>query len=180
VTGGNPVEAGSGGIAPVRVWTTADGGSTWSRGGLFPLGRDTLDGPASFSYWGSPARWSSWLVVVTASYQQRVAAAAGRAPKSLSLLASSLDAGQVQLLGRGTGFVWGLESPAGRPDQTIVSLYRTTDNGRQWRHSDIRLAIAAGSPASPLLGFSDANHGWLVLGSTTWRTSDGGRAWTPS
>jgi photosystem II stability/assembly factor-like uncharacterized protein len=180
VTGGNPVEAGSGGIPPVRVWTTADGGSTWSRGALLPLGRDTLDGPASFSYSGSPARWSSWLVVATASYQQRVAAAAGSAPKSLSLLSSSLDAGQVQLLGRGTGFVWALQSPAGPPAVTIVSLYRTTDNGRQWRHSDIRLTIPAGSPATPLLGFSDANHGWLVLGSATWRTSDGGRAWTPS
>jgi hypothetical protein len=168
------------GLPPVREWTTADGGSTWSRGALFPLGKDTLDGPASFSYSGGSPGWTGWLVVATASYQQRVAVADGIAPSHLALLASSLDAGQVLLLGQGTGFVWGLESPSGHPDQTIVSLYRTTDNGRQWRHSDIRLTIAAGSPASPLLGFSDANHGWLVLGSTIWRTSDGGRTWTQS
>jgi photosystem II stability/assembly factor-like uncharacterized protein len=179
VTGGNPAEAGSGGIAPVRVWTTADGGSTWSRGALLPLGQDTLDGPASFSYSGGSPGWTGWLVVATASYQQRVAVADGTAPRHLGLLASSLDAGQVLLLGQGTGFVWGLESPAGHSEQTIVSLYRTTDNGRQWRHSGIPLTIAAGSPASPLLSFSDANHGWLVLGSTTWRTSDGGRTWIP-
>jgi photosystem II stability/assembly factor-like uncharacterized protein len=180
VTGGNPVDVGSGGIAPVRVWTTADGGSTWNRGALLPLGKDTPDGPASFSYSGGSPGWTGWLVVATASYQQRVAVADGSSPTSLPLLSSSLDAGQVQLLGRGTGFVWGLESPSGHSDQTIVSLSRTTDNGRQWRHSGIPLTIPAGSPASPLLGFSDANHGWLVLGSATWRTSDGGRTWTPS
>lgn len=180
VTGGNPAEAGSGGLAPVRAWTTADGGSTWSRGVLFPLGQDTLDGPASFRYSGGSPGWTGWLVVATASYQQRVAVADGTAPRHLALLAGSLDAGQVLLLGHGTGFVWGLESPPGHSDQTIVSLYRTTDNGRQWRHSGIPLTIPAGSPASPLLSFSDANHGWLALGGTTWRTSDGGRTWTHS
>jgi photosystem II stability/assembly factor-like uncharacterized protein len=180
VTGGNPAEAGSGGIAPVRVWTTADGGSTWSRGVLFPLGKDTLDGPASFSYSGGPPGWAGWLVVATASYQQRVAVAHGSSPRSLSLLSSSLDAGQVERLGPGTGFVWGLEFPSGHSEQTIVALYLTTDNGRQWRHVDVRLTGATASGASPLLGFSDADHGWLVLGSSTWRTSDGGRTWTRS
>jgi hypothetical protein len=33
-------------------------------------------------------------------------------------------------------------------------------------------------PALPLLGFSDASHGWLVFGGVTWRTSDGGINWT--
>jgi photosystem II stability/assembly factor-like uncharacterized protein len=28
------------------------------------------------------------------------------------------------------------------------------------------------------LAFSDAGHGWLVLGDATWRTADGGRTWT--
>jgi photosystem II stability/assembly factor-like uncharacterized protein len=180
VTGGNPAEAGGGGIAPVRVWTTADGGATWSRGALLPLGADTLVGSASFRVSGTPASALGWLVVTTVSGQQRVAAVDGTAPKYLSLLASSLDAGQVLLLGQGTGFVWGLESPSGHSDQSIVSLYRTTGNGRQWRHADIALTIPASSPATPLLGFSDANHGWLVLGSSTWRTSDGGHTWTRS
>lgn len=180
VTGGNPAEAGSGGVPPVRVWTTADGGATWSRGALLPLGGDSLAGSASFLASGAPASWLGWLAVTTASGQQRVAVTDGTAPGHLPLLASSLDAGQVLLLGRGTGFVWGLESPSSHPGQTIVSLYRTTDNGRQWRHCAIRLTIPAGSAVSPLLGFSDADHGWLVLGSTTWRTSDGGRAWTQS
>lgn len=180
VTGGNPAEAGSGGIAPVRVWTTADGGATWDRGALLPLGTDSLVGSASFRVSGAPASDLGWLVVTTASGQQRVAAVDGTAPRHLPLLASSLDAGQVLLLGQGTGFVWGLDAPSGHSGQSIVSLYRTTDDGRQWRHHDIALTIPASSPATALLGFSDANHGWLVLGSSTWRTSDGGRTWTPS
>jgi hypothetical protein len=181
VTGGNPWEAGSGGIPPVRVWTTVNWGSTWSRGRLLPLGRDTLAGPASFTSVGpsgSPG-WSGWLVVSTASYQQRIAAAGGVDPKTLSLLPSSVAAGDVQLLGHGTGFTWDLEYP-GNATVTILSLYRTTDNGRGWQHSDIRLVVPAGSQAVPLLDFSDANHGWLVLGNTTWRTSNGGRSWTES
>jgi photosystem II stability/assembly factor-like uncharacterized protein len=177
VTGGNPWEAGSGGIPPVRVWTTVNWGATWTRGALLPLGRDTLDGPASYTPAG-PAGWSGWLVVATASYDQRVAVADGAAPKTLPLLSGSLNAGNVQLTGQGTGFVWSLESPAGHPTETILSLYRTTDNGRSWRHSDIRLVVPASSQAMPLLDFSDANHGWLVLGGRTWRTSDGGRTWT--
>jgi hypothetical protein len=34
--------------------------------------------------------------------------------------------------------------------------------------------------AVPLLGFSDAGHGWLVPGNGTWHTADGGRTWTPA
>ena len=33
--------------------------------------------------------------------------------------------------------------------------------------------------AVPPLGFSDASHGWLVLGKGTWHTAGGGRTWTP-
>jgi photosystem II stability/assembly factor-like uncharacterized protein len=181
VTGGSPWEPGSGGTPPVRVWTTVNWGSTWNRGGLLPLGRDTLAGPASYTPVGpsgSPG-WSGWLVIATASYQQRIAVAAGAAPKTLPLLPSFLAADYVQLVGHGTGFAWGLEYP-GNPTVTVVSLYRTTDDGRSWQHRDIRLVIPAGSQAVPLLDFSDANHGWLVLGNTTWRTSNGGRTWTQS
>jgi hypothetical protein len=32
------------------------------------------------------------------------------------------------------------------------------------------------SLAGPLLDFT--NHGWLVLGNTTWHTANGGRTWT--
>jgi photosystem II stability/assembly factor-like uncharacterized protein len=86
----------------------------------------------------------------------------------------------VQFLGHRAGFVWGLEYPSGHPDLTVLTLYRTTDGGASWQHSDIGLVIPASSTAVPLLDFTDASHGWLVLGNATWRTSDGGRTWSPS
>jgi photosystem II stability/assembly factor-like uncharacterized protein len=168
LTGSIPWQPGSGGTPPVRVWTTANWGSSWTRGGLLPLGGDTLTGAASF------AGRSGWLVIETAGFQQRLAVA-GRGP--LRLLPGPRDASYVQLLGHGTGFAWGLES-AGHAGQTVVVLSRTTDNGRSWRRSKTTLVAPPGAATTPLLGFSDADHGWLVFGGLTWRTSDGGAGWT--
>jgi photosystem II stability/assembly factor-like uncharacterized protein len=37
-------------------------------------------------------------------------------------------------------------------------------------------------PNAPAAGdvyyFTGLNHGWLVLGNTSWHTADGGRTWT--
>ena len=179
VTGGTPWEAGSGGLAPVRMWTTSDDGLNWTRGGLLPLGRDSLAGPASFAPYpgsvpGGPARWSGWLVIDTASYAQRVAVTNGG---PLSLLPASVPAGDVQLTAPGTGLAWSLNYPS-KPSVAVLSLARTTDNGRRWQRSSLRLVIPASSLAVPLLDFTDVNHGWLVLGNATWHTADGGRTWT--
>jgi len=170
VTGGIPWQPGSGGTPPVRVWTTANWGSTWVRGGLLPLGRSAILLTASFT----PDGWSGWLVIDNAGSQQRVAVAGGG---PLRLLPASLHASYVQPLGRGTGFAWGLESP-GPAGQTVLALYRTTDSGRSWRQSRTTLTAAPGAAGPPLLGFSDASHGWLVFGGVTWRTTDGGASWS--
>ena len=55
-----------------------------------------------------------------------------------------------------------------------------TEAGRGWQRSSIRLVIPVDSLAVPLLDFTDASHGWLVLGNGTWHTADGGRTWTPA
>jgi len=181
VTGGTPWEAGTGGQPPVRVWTTSNYGLNWTRGGLLPLGRDSLAGPASFAPYpgsvpGGPVRWSGWLVIDTPSYAQQVAVSNGG---PLSLLPATVPAGAVQLISPGTGLAWSLNYPGG-PSAAVVSLARTTDNGRSWQRSSIRLVIPVNSLAVPLLGFSDASHGWLVLDHGTWHTADGGRTWTPA
>jgi len=179
VTGGTPWENGSGGLPPVRMWTTSDYGLTWIRGGLLPLGADSLVGPASFALYpgsvrGGPARWSGWLVIDTASYTQRVAVTNGG---PLSLLPATVPAGAVQLTGPGTGLAWSLNYPSS-PSVAVLSLARTTDGGRRWQQSSLRLVIPVNSLAVPLLDFTDAGHGWLVLGNATWHTADGGRTWT--
>jgi hypothetical protein len=138
VAGGIPWEPGSGGTPPIRVWTTADWGSSWSRGGLLPLGRDSLAGTASFTPAGGlvpGVGWSGWLVVDTAAFAQHVAVADGG---PLRLLPASLNANNVQLLGHGTGFAWGLEDRGGSGRSTLA-LSRTTDGGHSWRHSSTTL-----------------------------------------
>ena len=177
VAAGIPWEPGSGGTPPIRVWTTADWGSSWSRGGLLPLGRDSLTGTASFTPAGGlvpGVGWSGWLVVDTAAFAQHVAVADGG---PLRLLSASLNANNVQLLSHGTGFAWGLEDRGGS-GRSILALSRTTDGGHSWRHSSTTLVAPPGAGYTPLLDFSDASHGWLVFGGATWRTSDGGINWT--
>ena len=177
VAAGIPWEPGSGGTPPIRVWTTADWGSSWSRGGLLPQGRDSLTGPASFTPAGGlvpGVGWSGWLVIDTAAFAQHVAVANGG---PLRLLPAPLNANNVQLLGHGTGFAWGLEDRGGS-GRSILALSRTTDGGHSWRHSSTTLVAPPGAGYTPLLDFSDASHGWLVYGGVTWRTSDGGINWT--
>jgi hypothetical protein len=94
----------------------------------------------------------------------------------LRLLPASLNANNVQLLGHGTGFAWGLEDRGGSGRSTLA-LSRTTDGGHSWRHSSTTLVAPPGAGYTPLLDFSDASHGWLVFGGVTWRTSDGGTRW---
>jgi photosystem II stability/assembly factor-like uncharacterized protein len=166
VTGNIPWERDSGGTAPVREWTTSNRGVSWTRGGLLPAG--TVAGPASFA-WQVPGGWTGWLVVFTASGRQQIVTASGR------FLAVSPPAGNVQLIGSGTGFSWAPQS--GPAAVSVMELYRTTDNGRTWQHYQVRLPAAEGASTPALLAFSDTSHGWLVEGSATLHTSDGGRTW---
>jgi photosystem II stability/assembly factor-like uncharacterized protein len=159
-------ERDSGGTAPVREWTTSNWGGSWTRGGLLPAGN--VAGPASFA-WQVPGGWTGWLVVFTDSGRQQIATAGGR------LLAVSPTTGNVQLIGGGTGFAWAPQY--GQAAVSVMELYRTTDNGRTWQHYQIRLPSPEGPNTPALLAFSDASHGWLVEGSATRHTSDGGRTW---
>jgi hypothetical protein len=161
----------TGATPPVRVWTTADWGSSWTRAGLLPLGQDTITGAVSF------AGRSGWLVLQTPAFQQLLSVTVGG---PLRREHAPQDASDVQLLGHGTGFAWGLESPAppGPAGRSVLVLSRTTDYGRGWRHARTTLVAPPGAAPAPLLGFSDAGHGWLVFGGVTWRTSDGGTSWS--
>ena len=171
VASGTAWQPGDGGTGAVREWTTVNGGATWTRGSALPLGRDTLDGPASF--WYSPSGgWTGWLPIANASYTQQVAALSGG---RLTVLPGRPPAGNVQLTGPGTGFAWGVEY-AGR--STTLVLYRTSDNGRTWRHASVGLPST--DEPGPLLAFATQDDGWLVLGNTTWHTTDGGLTWHPA
>jgi photosystem II stability/assembly factor-like uncharacterized protein len=93
------------------------------------------------------------------------------------VLPATVPAGAVQVISPGTGLAWSLNYP-GNASVAVLSLARTTDGGRRWAQSTIRLIIPADSSAAPLLSFTDASHGWLVLGNGTWHTADGGATWS--
>ena len=159
----------SGGVAPVREWTTEDWGAHWRASTRLPGGSDTLDG-ASFAP-TAQAGWAGWTIHSTRSgWGIEAVAGTGRI---LTPLPHSPTVNGIQLLGHATGFAWGFSPAVG------LSLYRTTDDGQHWEHTRIHIPRVASPPAAnqPLLGFTDPDHGWLIVGSTTWHTSDGGRTW---
>jgi photosystem II stability/assembly factor-like uncharacterized protein len=164
---GTPWDPGAGGTGPVREWTTANGGASWTKGSAPPLGKDTLDGPASFSYAGG---WKGWLSVANASFDPQIAAFSGG---RLTTLPGNPPAdGGVQLIRPGTGVAW--DVVYGRGNATTLVVARTTDGGGHWARFRFRLP---GDGSLPLLGFSNADDGWLVTGATTLRTDNGGRTW---
>ena len=172
VADGSPWDPAAGGTGAVREWTTSDGGSGWTEGSPPPLGKDTIDGPASFVY---ASGWTGWLTVANAQYDQEVAAltGAGLSGGRLAVLPGRPPADDgVQLIRPGTGFAWDLAF--GRHDSVTLVVERTTDGARRWTRSELPLPSSA---YGALVTFANANDGWLVAGSTTWHTSDGGRTW---
>jgi len=171
IAGTIPWEKASGGTGPVRAWNTGDWGVHWTPGSLLPVVGDTL-GAISFAP-DSPGRWVGWLIHSTARGDGRVEATADTG-RTLAPVPGSPAVDNVQLAGPATGFAWGIEATV-HTSVPIMSLYRTRDDGRHWQH--LRIVLPGPSDSTPLLDFTDADHGWLVIGTATWHTSDGGRTW---
>jgi hypothetical protein len=168
---GSPWQPGNGGSGPVREWTTDNWGLTWTKGTLLPLGKDTLDGPASFTY-SAQNGWSGWVSVANASFSPQIAAFTGGS--KLSVLPGSPPTDNVQLIAPGAGFAWGVNYVG---KASVLVIARTSDGGKAWQLA--RLTLPSSFQGEPLLSFSNMNDGWLVIGSTTLRTSDGGLTWQP-
>lgn len=162
-----PWQLADGSGTPVWLWTTRDWGSHWTRDGLQPSYADGALSISSASF-ASAGPGPGWLVS-----QSQIFAASGR---TLTPVPNSPQVSDAQLLGPGTGLAWGLSG--GQNGETfILSIYRTTDNGLRWQQSRTTITLPPLNQ-QVLLDFSDVNHGWLVIGNTTWLTSNTGRTWT--
>ena len=160
------------GSDPVREWLTSDGGATWRPAGELQLGKDTLGGAASFVY--ADGAWTGWLSVINTSFNDQLDSVSGL---RLSPLPGKPPADGLQLTGPGTGFAWTIDYRAGHGGPApVLTLYRTTDDGRSWQHSSLTLPASQSAPL-PLLGFSSARDGWLIAGDVTLVTGDGGQSW---
>lgn len=167
--GGEPWDPATGGTGQVREWVTSDWGATWHKGATVPFGRAEPSGPVSFAY--ANGHWTGWLSVLAASSRFQVDVISGG---RLSVLPGKPPTDNVQLVGPGAGFAWGIEYHGRTP---ILELYRTTNAGHSWQRNTKTLSS---DPAalSPMLSFSSAQDGWLVTGHVTLTTTTGGRTWT--
>jgi len=166
VPDGTPWNPGAGGTGPVREWTTDNGGASWTKGSLLPLGQDTLDGPDTFVYDGG---WTGWLSIANASFNSQLDVF--NDGRLTTLRGNPPPDGGVQLIRPGTGIAWDLVYSSGNTTTLVVA--GTTDGGGHWARSRFLLT----GDALPLVAFSSAKDGWLVLGATTLRTGNGGRTW---
>jgi len=159
------LDAGSGG--PVQLWTTSDWGASWTKGSLLPSYADgalSVTSP-SFTATGSPP---GWLV-----NQSQIFAIGGQ---TLTPVPNSPQVNDAQLLRPGAGIAWGISG--GQNGKTyFLSIYRTADNGITWQQSRTTITLPPQNQ-QVLVNFTDLNHGWLVIGNSTWLTADGGRTWT--
>jgi hypothetical protein len=162
-----PWQLASGGGAPAQLWSTSDWGAHWTKGSLLP---SYVDGAltitsASFT---TASTGPGWLVS-----QSQILTTADR---TLTLVPNSPQVSNAQLLRPGAGIAWGISG--GQNGKTyFLSIYRTADNGVRWQRSEMTITLPPLNQ-QPLLNFSDLNHGWLVIGNSTWLTANGGRTWT--
>jgi photosystem II stability/assembly factor-like uncharacterized protein len=166
--GAEPWAPQNSGSDPVREWLTSDWGATWHQAGPLQLGKDTLGGAASFVY--ADGAWTGWLSVINTSYNYQLDSVTGL---RLSPLAGKAPTDGVQLTGPGTGFAWTIDYSG---HAAVLTLDRTTDDGRSWQHSTLTLPASQNAPL-PLIGFSSARDGWLIAGDVTLVTGDGGQSW---
>jgi photosystem II stability/assembly factor-like uncharacterized protein len=164
-----PWQLGSGGGAPAQLWTTSDWGAHWTKGSLLSSYADgalTITS-ASFTTAGTGP---GWLVS-----QSQILTATGR---TLTPVTNSPQVSDAQLLRPGAGIAWGISG--GQNGKTyFLSIYRTTDNGIAWQHSQTTITLPPQNQQI-LISFTDLDHGWLVIGGSTWLTANGGRTWTHS
>jgi photosystem II stability/assembly factor-like uncharacterized protein len=182
----------SGSSPPVQEWTTDDGGRQWAAGPVLHLGgQDSLlfgatfarstarppaaqgpaaqgpaaQGPAAQGPAAPVAGWRGWLA---GSTLQSVGG-------GLTPLPGQPEVNAVQLTGPGAGFAWQV---VGNVPRYTLDLYRIAVAGDSWQL--FRLPLPSDGGNTPLVSFSDLDHGWLFLGAATWRTSNGGRTWYPA
>ncbi len=154
-----------GGVAPVALWQTLDGGRTWTKLRAVPLPPLGTLGAASFVDAG--AEWTGWLAD---SSGLSATDDSGRTWRPLPD-APSVDG--VDLVTSSFGVGWSARN--GR-----IWLGRTADGGRRWTPLPLPQALAghANNIQDPVsVSFTNPAVGWLLADDATWRTTDGGQSW---
>jgi photosystem II stability/assembly factor-like uncharacterized protein len=173
----------------VYLFSTIDGGATWSRSTIptdGTSGVDTLAFADSVHGWVGLSSGSGALVLG----QLLMTSDGGRTWSSRDDW-PGLSREQILLVNPKEGWYFGDGPPNG---DCVSCMYVTRDGGRSWKRieppgaTDPNYANVMGVPT-----FEDTNHGYIVVNSrrrgeatpglihtlTLWKTSDGGRTWKP-
>jgi photosystem II stability/assembly factor-like uncharacterized protein len=148
------------GVAPATLWSTSDGGRTWSRGAAVPVAVSL--GMAAFVLSGQS--WSGW--VEGGQPHPEVTFDGGR---SWSTEPQFPVLGGVQLLGHGVVVGWSANS------NFSYSLRLSTDGAAEWERR--ALPEAPSETSTVQLAFANADDGWWSAEGSVWTTTDSGRHW---
>ncbi len=161
-----------GGVAPVVLWQTLDGGRTWAKLRAVPLPPLGTLGAASFL--AARAEWTGWLA------DSSGLSATDDSGRTWRLISGAPSLDGVDLVSPSFGVGWS------GPTNGRIRLWRTADGGRHWSRlplpaaltGDASLAGANGSQVPVSASFISPSVGWLIADGATWRTTDGGRNWS--
>ncbi len=161
------------GMGSASVAVSTDGGRSWARhaiAGLHVVPTAVATGAAG----------QAWIAVTQGGGGRVLTTTNGGRSWTQQYPAAVTPALGIDMLSRSLGYGLGTLGDAAR-------VLRTTDGGRRWTQvgtlpgapASGGLGGAAPLPAMPL-SFWDARGGYAVTpGGALWRTSDGGRSWTP-
>ena len=160
------------------LWSSADGGTDWTRGVL--RGPATVTGPGSGQFTGVADGPAGWLAVgMTAGGQPLVASSAdARTWTAQSGAAGSGKGIAAAVAASAAGYVIVGHQPAGGADTTAVAWYARGLTG--WRPAAVS---AAGNAAQTMNAVTATAHGFIAVGATgtspaAWLSS-AGQTWRP-
>jgi photosystem II stability/assembly factor-like uncharacterized protein len=155
----------AGGVAPVALWQTFDGGRTWSRRravALPPLG---VLGSAAFVLAGN--QWDGWLAEASGLE------ATNNSGRAWHVIPGAPSLDGVDRVTPSFGAGWSAHN--GR-----IWLWRSADGGLHWTPLPLPQALRgdANNMEAPVsVSFINPTVGWLLADGAVWRTRNTGQTW---
>jgi photosystem II stability/assembly factor-like uncharacterized protein len=155
-----------GGVAPLRLWQTSNGGQTWTELRTVPRPFPQTLGTASFT--AADGAWVGWLT--TDGGLERTTDT-GRTWRSLP---DTPHMDEIDFTTPSLGVGWS------GPRNGRILLWLSSDAGHHWIRVPLPTAVANDTNTALLpvnASFSNSRVGWLLADGTAWRTINAGHAW---
>lgn len=166
-------------VPSCALWTTANGGVSWSRRGRIPSQRGYGCAVQAASFISASGKPGPGAIVEVSTHPVRETTDVGKtwskAPRQpglggIQVLRPTLQIGWAESFGRSSG------------GERLI-LWESRNGGHTWSSPDRKgqLLPAGSNSGSPVtLSFTSSQVGWLMASGSVWRTLDGGRNWLPA